>query len=529
MHPFDLLFIEEWEILGLLSLCYLAMMAHFVKRGRFSIDDPVFLLAIVFTLGVGIKILYIVFARPDDVVADMGLRRDRMLIASDIRILVDGMLYIFLAILVYVMAVNARLSIPLDTSGSFVNRIDGRYLYIWSVALTLIFISAISYYLLKADVLDGSLFAKRFNDIKGGATQRFFFVDYWIFKLSSSVKYVFYAILVYWISKKDDLSIGGWVLFLITFVLTIFIPAIFGNRANTFVICLDLLILLAVAPSIRRAVVVSMFLCVAGGVLAITTVDRYSATIAVNERIANADKSDETREMEILSERVQSSKTEKPPVESSARFGPPSVADQSKPAYKQLMDERHEWKNWLAGSIGYPAARTIEHLLQGRYFLDLLKTSHIVDEFPAKIPYLHGQSFVGWMFVLVPQSIWEGKPIFAGLPRLLAAQIFAEPINNVPPGIVAETYLNFGWWGGLVAMGLIGLATGIIFNTFQRNRAGPLAQVVYAVLMTRLVIIMFNTSFGDAVLKSVIDLVPVILLLWVASLPRRREAEATNP
>jgi hypothetical protein len=35
---------------------------------------------------------------------------------------------------------------------------------------------------------------------------------------------------------------------------------------------------------------------------------------------------------------------------------------------------------------------------------------------------------------------------------------------------------------------------------------------------------MFNTSFGDAILKSLIDLVPVVLLLWLASSPRAEQA-----
>jgi hypothetical protein len=525
MYPFNLLFIEEWQILGLVCLCYLVMLAHFIKRGKLSLDDPVFLLALVFTFGVTIKVLYIIFVRPDDVVKDMGLARDRMLMGKNIIFLVHGMIYIFMSVLAYVVFLNTKLSIPLDRTGAFINKINEKAFFRLCLALTFIFVVAIIYYVIKQGILDGGyLFDKRFNNIEGGATQRFFFVDYWIFKLSSSVKYIFYAILIFWISKKENISWRWWVLFVATFALTILIPAIFGNRANTFVICLDLILLLAVGPSIRRVVTVAMFLCVAAGVLAITTVDRYSATIALNERVAKAEKSDEVREAQILSERIQNSKAPPPPVEVKAKFGPPSVTDVTKPQNKQFMKDRHEWKSWLAASAGYPAARTLEHLLQGRYFLDLLKTSHIVDEFPVRLSFLHGESFVGWVFVLVPSSVWEGKPVFAGLPRLLAAKIFAEPSNNVPPGIVAETYLNFGWWGGIVAMALIGLATGTIFNTFQHNRASPLAQVVYAALMTRLVIIMFNTSFGDAILKSLIDLVPVVLLLWLASSPRAEQA-----
>jgi hypothetical protein len=166
--------------------------------------------------------------------------------------------------------------------------------------------------------------------------------------------------------------------------------------------------------------------------------------------------------------------------------------------------------------VGRKIAKRIDVQMQGRYFLDLYKTAHIVDDVPERIPFLRGESFVGWVFVLVPKSVWADKPMFGELPSMLAEEIFLEPTNNIPPGFVGEAWLNFGWLG-LVVVGLVGGLMGVAYNSFRSQSTSALVAVFYAMLVSRMSFILFNTSFGDATLKFALDAVPVFLLLLLAS------------
>ena len=162
-----------------------------------------------------------------------------------------------------------------------------------------------------------------------------------------------------------------------------------------------------------------------------------------------------------------------------------------------------------------------ERFFQGRYFTDVIKTAHIIRNVPSKMGYLNGQSLIGWLFTPIPTSLWPDKPLFIQVPPILANVIFGELYNNVPPGIIAELYLNFGWLGIIVGMFAVGYLLRFMFNTVKTNPNIVIIQFVYAMVMVRFTVILFNTSLGTAMLKSIIDIVPLIIVFWFV---RKREA-----
>jgi hypothetical protein len=156
----------------------------------------------------------------------------------------------------------------------------------------------------------------------------------------------------------------------------------------------------------------------------------------------------------------------------------------------------------------------MDRFLQGGYFIDVFKTSHLVRNVPKKIGYLNGQSIYGWMFAPIPPRLWPGKPLYLRMPPVLSTIIFNEPTNNIPPGIIAEMYINFGLTGLLLGMGLIGFLLRYMHDFFQRDGNSVFAQFIYAIIVARMTLILFNSSFGTTILKTGMDLLPLMLLLW---------------
>ena len=507
----------DWQLLALLAACLALFALHFVRRGYISVADPAFLLFIVFAFGTAMKVGYFVFLRAEDLTETLFLRRDRMLMGKDADFVVTGMIFITLSVAAYLAGLQHRWA----WSG-FGNRLRGVNLnggLLQAVALIAVVatVAALAFFLVRVNAFEtGELFAKRFNELEGGSTTRFFVLDYWIFKAISSIKYLFYALLILWIYRSERGSPALYLLLVATFALSVLVPAVFGNRANAFVMCLDLTILLFVAISWRRTVLFVVFLAVAGALMVVTTLDRYSGQLSQVEMQVSAQKRkvEEIKAAEIEEERIQARKRKELSPEDQAEAARLKAAEE---AAKALEAARVESSLWFTNFVGPERARQIEIYVSGRYFLDLFRTSHIVDEIPGTLPYLYGNSFIGWPFVVVPRSLWPDKPVSVETAPMLAKSIFLEPQNNVPPGLVGEAYWNFGWWLGLLVIGAVGAMTGAIYNTFRLHRHNPIIQVAFVIAVTRLTIIMFNTSFGEAVLKTLIDLVPVLILILLAA------------
>ena len=113
------------------------------------------------------------------------------------------------------------------------------------------------------------------------------------------------------------------------------------------------------------------------------------------------------------------------------------------------------------------------------------------------------------------------------MPPVLATRIFDETGNNVPPGIIAEMYINFGWLGLIIGMFAIGYLLRFVYNSFLNQHGSIIVQVIYAIIMVRMTVILFNSDFGTAMLKTIIDLVPLLLALWFVAEPKPKTVEKT--
>lgn len=159
----------------------------------------------------------------------------------------------------------------------------------------------------------------------------------------------------------------------------------------------------------------------------------------------------------------------------------------------------------------------LQKTLAGRDMLDITKTSHIINGVPKKMDYLYGETLYGWLATPIPRSIWEDKPMWAEKGPFINQKIFGDRtgISGVPPGLVAELYWNFGFMGVCGGLFFTGLLLRHLFLMFVQYADRPGSVLIYTMLVTRFGMFSFGNDFGTGIIKTALDLVPVMAILWL--------------
>ena len=144
-------------------------------------------------------------------------------------------------------------------------------------------------------------------------------------------------------------------------------------------------------------------------------------------------------------------------------------------------------------------------------FLDIKRSSIIINVIPEKLHFLYGESLIGWLFVLVPKSIWNDKPMFTEQGSVIAKQIFStdHPID-IYPGLMVESFWNFGFVGVAIVFFLFGLLAKIFYT--QLDSKNIIAIIFYALFLTHGLFIGISHSLGTGILKYLLMIFPMFLM-----------------
>lgn len=166
-----------------------------------------------------------------------------------------------------------------------------------------------------------------------------------------------------------------------------------------------------------------------------------------------------------------------------------------------------------------------EGTVLGRDFLDVTKTSHIVSFIePGTVA---GESYYGWPFVLVPDSVWADKPLFARLGRFVWQEGYdGLGINGVPAGMVGEAWMSFGWVGILLVPAIVGMLLRKFYLTLRPHFMYSNAVIIYSMVVIRFGVFTWSNDIGTGILKTALDVVPMLVLLRFVSSSTRRGAES---
>lgn len=157
-----------------------------------------------------------------------------------------------------------------------------------------------------------------------------------------------------------------------------------------------------------------------------------------------------------------------------------------------------------------------EPVIMNRNLLDLSKTTHVINAVPEKKDFLYGSSFFNIFVAPIPRSIWPNKPdIQIGLS--VAEEIYG--LNRslqtaIPPGVIGELYMNFGWIGVLFGSFFLGY----LFRRFwMMAHEGQLIDKPNRALLFVLLILPLTIYLpGSSALQAAIRILQFLFTLIVA-------------
>lgn len=155
----------------------------------------------------------------------------------------------------------------------------------------------------------------------------------------------------------------------------------------------------------------------------------------------------------------------------------------------------------------------VEETVGGRHYNDIVKTAHVMEGVPRQIDYLYGRTFIDWVLIVVPRTLWPQKP-FSGQGKLVGDKIFGygDSRTGVPPGLFAEIVMNFGKLAVPFGAFIYGIFLRFLYISFKPYRENPFAVVVYAVSIYPLTFTMLNNQMGQAITHVILNVIPIYLM-----------------
>lgn len=154
-------------------------------------------------------------------------------------------------------------------------------------------------------------------------------------------------------------------------------------------------------------------------------------------------------------------------------------------------------------------------------FTGVDKTAQIINGVPDKLPYQFGESLVYWLVSPIPRTWWPGKPAISyGL--IIGEKIYGkrdetDAGGGIPPGFVAELYLNFGYAGIVLGMFLMGMIFKLLYNAYLQSRnKSTYAMLVFVIVFIPLTLKLIGGDFSGVmtkVIKGIVSIYVIMLLI----------------
>jgi oligosaccharide repeat unit polymerase len=176
------------------------------------------------------------------------------------------------------------------------------------------------------------------------------------------------------------------------------------------------------------------------------------------------------------------------------------------------------------GDIGYAAANLV-----GQNLVENGKTISIIQATPADIAFQFGKTYVDAILILVPRALYPQKET-VNLDTVIGTRVFgcdAFGACGVPPGVVAESFLNFGPLGVVI----LPIAAGIFVGRIDRRfRLGPRTIAfdlfyVYSLVFAGMAIL--GSGISGLITQFVTQGVTLALVLALASRTTKRRRATT--
>ncbi|HYY70686.1 MAG TPA: hypothetical protein VE734_13235 [Terriglobales bacterium] len=158
----------------------------------------------------------------------------------------------------------------------------------------------------------------------------------------------------------------------------------------------------------------------------------------------------------------------------------------------------------------------------------LQQTAHVLDLTPDEVPFQYGRLYSYMLVTLIPRAVWPEKPSVNDANRFYqVAYGLTDPEHldtvSIAVGTVAESFINFGWWGPLLVM----IPLGIFFDYLQhaflaRDSGWVLNAIGIALIPTFLTVESQLAQYLAGILQCI---AVVLLVLWPVLHTRLREGK----
>ncbi len=159
----------------------------------------------------------------------------------------------------------------------------------------------------------------------------------------------------------------------------------------------------------------------------------------------------------------------------------------------------------------------------------LQQTAHVIDLTPGVVPYQHGRLYSYMLVTLIPRALWPDKPSVSDANQFYqVAYGLTAPERldrvSIAVGTVAESFINFGWWGPFLIMIPLGIFFDYFEHAFLAHDSGWVLNAVAIALIPNFLAVESQLA---QYLAGILQCVAVVLLvLWPVLRLRLREGKS---
>jgi oligosaccharide repeat unit polymerase len=163
-------------------------------------------------------------------------------------------------------------------------------------------------------------------------------------------------------------------------------------------------------------------------------------------------------------------------------------------------------------------------------FMQLQALTVVIDNTPRVIPFQYGQTFLAFLTIPIPSSIFPDKylPSTGIFTIALWPDRWLEGGTTTPPGLIGEMYMNFGPAGVFMGMLIFGSVFGYARAYIYRKNLEPTSVSLYAILVAMIPHYIRGESVAPTVMLAIFAL-PMFFALRFVIYRKARLAESGAP
>lgn len=151
-------------------------------------------------------------------------------------------------------------------------------------------------------------------------------------------------------------------------------------------------------------------------------------------------------------------------------------------------------------------------------FLGVDKTSQIIDKMPSRMNYKFGTTLFLWTLAPIPHTLWLNKPdIRIGLEvgeKIYQKRDQNDPGGGVPPGFIAELYMNFSYMGIIAGMFLFGNMLKLFYEALKKIRTISIfGMVIYIQAFIPFGLKLIGGDLTGVTVNAFSTIIPIFLMM----------------